>query len=445
MIFEPFTLKGVPFKNRLIRSSMGGRMAYYDGTVNEAFKRFERRFAEGGAAGIISATINVDARRWSPLEYPQISDDKFIKPLADAIRKVHELDCRYIIQIGDAGYHTQTSLFSQSADEKSSSDGFDLLYGYRNVRKAMTTTEVEDLVQQFAQAARRVRETGADGVEVTIAKGYIVHQFLNPAINRRTDRYGGSFTKRFQLVREILTEVRKQVGSDFIVGVRISGHDYNYLPLNLRLPIVRPLRDYYFGNDIDAHVTYAKWAKDLEADYLIVTNGFGFSNPKDQPGDLPVREIRMFYNSTRHLSGKAAARATLVNLLPVGLTKKVLGVGWKYREGANLADARRFREEVGLPVLANGGFQHRSAVEHALTSGSCDFVSMARALLANPDLPEVFRSGKESPDRPCTHCNRCAVRTTLFPLGCYEPRRFSSVEEMEAQILAYAAPLDDDA
>jgi 2,4-dienoyl-CoA reductase (NADPH2) len=440
MIFEPFTLRGLTFKNRLIRSSMGGRMAYYDGTVNEAFKRFERLFAEGGVGGIISATINVDPRRWSPLEYPQISHDKFIKPLADGIRKVHELDCRYIIQIGDAGYHTQTSLFSQEADEKSSSGGFDLLYGYRSVRKAMTTTEVEELVQQFGQAARRVRETGADGVEVTITKGYIVHQFLNPAINRRTDRYGGSFEKRFQLVREILTEVRKQVGADFVVGVRISGHDYNYLPLNIRLPITLPLRGYLKGNDIEAHLTYAKWARDLGSDYLLVTNGFGFSNPKDQPGDLPVEEIKMFFNSTRHLSRKAASRATLVNLLPVPITRKVLGIGWKYREGANLADARRFKEEVGLPVIANGGFQRRSSVEEALDSGSCDFVSMARSLLANPHLPEVFRSGKELPDRPCTHCNRCAVRTTLFPLGCYEPRRFDSVEEMEAQILAYAAP-----
>ena len=436
MIFEPFTLKGVTFKNRLVRSSMGGRMAYYDGTVNDAWKNFERRFAEGGVAGIISATLNVDPHRWSPLEYPQISHDRFIGPLADGIRRVHALDCRYIIQIGDPGYHTQTSLFSQPEDEKSCSGGFDFLYGYRSLRRAMTVGEVERLVEQFGQAARRVRETGADGVEVTATKGYVVHQFLNPAINRRTDRYGGSFENRFRLLREIATEVRRQVGEDLVFGVRISGNDYNYLPLNVRLPISRPLRHHFVGNRIDSYVTYARWLKDLGVDYLLVTNGYGFTNPKDQPGDFPLEEVRMFANSTRHLSRKAAVRAALLNAVPAPLAKKVLGVGWTYREAANLADARTFREQVGLPVIANGGFQHRSVVESALESGSCDLVSMARPLLANPDLPEVFRAGHEAPERPCTFCNRCAIRTTLFPLGCYEPLRYDSLEDMEKQILA---------
>jgi 2,4-dienoyl-CoA reductase (NADPH2) len=67
-------------------------------------------------------------------------------------------------------------------------------------------------------------------------------------------------------------------------------------------------------------------------------------------------------------------------------------------------------------------------------------VSMARPLLANPDLPELFRQGHEMPDRPCTFCNRHAVRTTVAPLGCYEPKRFGSVDEMEAQILAWMSP-----
>lgn len=96
-IFEPFTIKGVTFKNRLIRSSIGGRTAYYDGTVSNAWKNFELRFAQNGVAAIVSATLNVNARRWSPLEYPQISADKFIPPLRDGIAGVHAEGCRYII------------------------------------------------------------------------------------------------------------------------------------------------------------------------------------------------------------------------------------------------------------------------------------------------------------------------------------------------------------
>ncbi len=72
-------------------------------------------------------------------------------------------------------------------------------------------------------------------------------------------------------------------------------------------------------------------------------------------------------------------------------------------------------------------------------------VSMARPLLANPDLPRLFRQGKEEPERPCTFCNRCTVRTTLFPLGCYESKRFLlpdgqvNYKQMEEQIYAWSA------
>jgi 2,4-dienoyl-CoA reductase-like NADH-dependent reductase (Old Yellow Enzyme family) len=445
MIFDPFTIKGVTFKNRLLRSSMGGRLAYYDGTINGAWKNFELRLAEGGAAGLISATLNVGPRRWSPLEYPQLSNDKFIKPLADGIRRIQALDCRYIIQIGDAGYHTQTSLFSQVDDERSASSGFDLLYGYRNVRRAMTIGEVEHLVEQFGQAARRVRESGADGVEVTASKGYVLQQFLNPAINHRTDRYGGSVEGRFQLPKEVVTQARAQIGSDRLLGVRLSANDYNYHPVNIRLPLKRPFREHFKGNGIDVHLSYATWLRELGVDYLLITNGFGFTNAKEQPGDFPLAEVKMFFNSNRHLSFKSAVRASVLNAIPDAVTRRLLGVGWTYQEAANLADARRFRDEVGLPVIANGGFQHRSVVQSALDSGSCDLVSMARPLLANPDLPEVFRRGQDQPEKPCTFCNRCALRTTLFPVGCYEPRRFDSVEEMEQQILALSGRPREDA
>jgi 2,4-dienoyl-CoA reductase-like NADH-dependent reductase (Old Yellow Enzyme family) len=129
----------------------------------------------------------------------------------------------------------------------------------------------------------------------------------------------------------------------------------------------------------------------------------------------------------------------LLDGLP-GRIRRATGVGWNAEPGANLDEAAAFRREVGLPVVANGGFQRRSLVERALSSGSCDLVSMARPLLANPDLPELFREGRELPDQPCTLCNRCALRTTTGPLGCYEPRRFASQDEMEQQILAWSSP-----
>ena len=76
-----------------------------------------------------------------------------------------------------------------------------------------------------------------------------------------------------------------------------------------------------------------------------------------------------------------------------------------------------------------------SEIDAALESGKCDLIAMARPLLANPDLLSIFRKGINAPERPCTHCNRCAIATAVLPLGCYDRSRFDSQEAMEAQIL----------
>ena len=114
-LFDPVTINNVTFRSRVLRSSLGGRTSYYDGTVTPAWKNFEKRFARHPIGGIISATIDVDDRRLSPLEYPKISDDSFIAPLRDGVEAVQRLGCRYVMQLGDPGGHTQTSLFPQHA------------------------------------------------------------------------------------------------------------------------------------------------------------------------------------------------------------------------------------------------------------------------------------------------------------------------------------------
>lgn len=435
MIFDPFTINGVTFKNRILRSSMGGKSSYYDGTVNPAWQRFETRFAEHGLAALISATISVDDHRYSPLEYPKLSRDRFVAPIREGVRAVQALGCKYILQLGDPGCHTQSSLLPELADSKSASAGFDLVYGYGNRSHAMSVPEIEQVVANFASAARRVVAAGCDGLEITASKGYLIHQFLNPATNRRTDAYGGSFEKRFRLLGDIVRAVRREVGRDFLFGVRLSAVDNNHLPFNLRLPLVFPLRHYWMGNGLAENIAYGRMLKDLGIDYLHISSGFGFINPTESPGDWPADGYRLFANATRHLSLKAGVRSTLLNAIPRPILRRVFGLGWRFRPAVNLDHARAFKEAVGLPVIANGGFQERSGIESALTSGGCDLVAMARPLLANPNLIRLFEQGIEAPDRPCSHCNSCSVMTAVLPLGCYDRRRFESDSEMEEQIM----------
>jgi 2,4-dienoyl-CoA reductase (NADPH2) len=288
-----------------------------------------------------------------------------------------------------------------------------------------------------------VRETGADGVEVTASKGYLIQQFLNPAVNRRTDRYGGSVDKRFRFLEEVVVAVRKKVGADFPLGVRLSAADYNYLPLNLRLPVRFPLREWYFGNTMKENLHYAHKLKALGVDYLHIDKGYGFINPKGNPGSFPVREIRQFYNATRHLSFKSKVRSILANSVPEFILSPLINIGWKDTPAISADEAQRFRAETGLPVIANGGFQDRRIIEQTLEAGKADLIAMARPLLANVDLVRLFKQGIDLPEKPCTHCNRCPVRTANFPLGCYDLSRFSSQTEMEAQIMEWSAASDE--
>jgi len=236
-IFTPFTINNVEFKNRILRSSVGGRMSNYDATFTDVWKNFEKRFADGGLSAIISTTFQVNKDRVSPLQYPSIADQRFVPYLKKFISGVKKdsPDCRYIVQIGDPGYTTYMSLFSKEQDSRSSSSGFDLGFGYNNTRTAMSNAEIEKAISDFADAAERVKAAGADGLEITATKGYLIHQFLNPAINRRTDDWGGSVDNRFRFLQRIVKAVRERVGRDYLFGVRLSAADFNHSPLQISL------------------------------------------------------------------------------------------------------------------------------------------------------------------------------------------------------------------
>src|SRR5262249_48349776 len=99
-------------------------------------------------------------------------------------------------------------------------------------------------------------------------------------------------------------------------------------------------------------------------------------------------------------------------------------------EGMNEDDAAKIKQASGLPVICVGGWQTAGRIREALDSGHCDVVSIARGLLANPDLVHRFAAGQNAPEKPCTYCNKCAVNALLHPLACWEESRFQSREQM---------------
>jgi 2,4-dienoyl-CoA reductase (NADPH2) len=99
-------------------------------------------------------------------------------------------------------------------------------------------------------------------------------------------------------------------------------------------------------------------------------------------------------------------------------------------EGMNQSDAAKIKAASGLPVICVGGWQTAGPIREALHAGRCDVISIARGLLANPDLVQRFAQGHDAPEKPCTYCNKCAFNALAHPLACYEEARFESREQM---------------
>src|SRR5439155_27341399 len=177
------------------------------------------------------------------------------------------------------------------------------------------------------------------------------------------------------------------------------------------------------------------------ADAIHVSAGSTFPHPLNPAGGLPLREVWANYDGLIS-SGVHAFRNYLLYRTP--LVNRLMQWRWERPadevEGANLGDARTIKAAVSIPVLCTGGFQTASVVRRALADGDCDAVTIARPLVANPDLLERWRAGEDRPARPCSFCNKCLFNLLENPLGCYDERRYDSREQMLAEIYSVYDP-----
>ena len=431
-IFRPLTINNLTFKNRIVRSSLGGRADYYDGSMSEARIAWERRFARGGVAAIISSNSGIRADGAAVPGYATIDHDRTIPSWRRLVQEVHAFDCRYIIQLHFSG--RQRDLARKEfldTPPPGATDRPDLLYGLRSRR--MSIPEIHELVQAYAAAARRAREAGADGIEIVACNGYILHQFLSSAINDRTDEYNGDLRARARLTLEVLQAVRAAVGRDFFVSMKLSGRDEHNA---YTAPLVREV-----GNTLADTMTLSRWLADAGLDAIHLSQGDSFPHPLIPAGRLPTDDSRRVFAALFYEGSRAPLTFLLLQFAPL---RRLFEWNWGRRmpfkrggvllpdkiEGMNQDDAASIKQASGLPVICVGGWQTAGRIRSALSAGHCDVVSIARGLLANPDLVHRFADGQDQPERPCTYCNKCAVNALLYPLACWEEARFDSREQM---------------
>jgi 2,4-dienoyl-CoA reductase-like NADH-dependent reductase (Old Yellow Enzyme family) len=275
----------------------------------------------------------------------------------------------------------------------------DFLYGYRQTIEDLSQDEIRALPGHFAAAARRAREAGFDGVELHFAHAYTLASFLS-VTNPRKDAYGGSFENRLRLPLEVIAAVREEAGRDFVVGCRYLGSED-----------IRAEDGTIGGNDLAEAQAIGVRLCEAGLDFLSVSRGGKFDDA------LQPKIGEAAYPYTGHSGhtciprGKHDAYGLSVPLA-AGIRAAVRAAGFT------------------VPVVASGKIAWFDQAEAILQGGHADLVGMARALLADPDLPRKWKQADDERVRVCVFCPFCeeedhrhrTVTCTLWPKGSGGPR-----------------------
>jgi len=286
-----------------------------------------------------------------------ISSDEYIPGFRRLVRAVHGEGGKIVIQLNHAGRKTSSSV-TGSAIVGPSALPFP---GKMEIPKELTVSEIHEIVEAFGEGAFRVKETGADGVEIHMSHGYLINQFLSPFSNKRSDAYGGTLERRMKMAIEVLSAVRNRVGDHFPILCRISADEY----------IEGGLR-------VEEAIEIAKALEANGADALHVS-ACGATGFFDIPSDVPP---------------------------------------YYAEEGVFAHLAQRIKTAVDLPVIAVGRIRTAQVAERILMAGGADLTAMGRALVADPHLPRKVLEGRSEEIIPCISCNRCVQSARRGELRC---------------------------
>jgi len=365
-LLSPGKIGAMELKNRIAVTAMGVSLSEEDASAGEKLIAYHEEQAKGGAGLIILGATGVSwpvgGVAW---QQTAISDDRFIPGLRELADRVHAHGAKIAAQLHHGGLNANYAyqlwghpLWTPSIPpppKGSFTDYFlpEEMAAMANMKmpelKVIEQPDIDLLVEQFGQGARRAKQAGLDGVEIHGAHGYILSAFLSPAVNTRTDGYGGSPENRARLLREVIAEVRKQVGPDFPVWVKLD------------------LRE------------------------------------EGRENGLTIEDA-LFNARICEQAGADAITATAYH--EVGEAKLHSQSHTPHTDGLNLPGVARLKEAVSIPVIGSGRIEPELG-DQTIGKGEIDFVSMGRKLLADPHLPRKLAEGRRDDVRPCIYCYTC--------------------------------------
>lgn len=324
-LFEPGQIGGLHLKNRLFMAPMVRNWGTPEGCSTPRYLAHIERVARGGVGAIILEASYVSPEGKGFSRQLGVHDDVIIAPLRELVEAARRHGARIGVQLYHAGRQTHAAI---TGSQPVGASDLPCPLG-QEATHALSEAEIAVLVRRFAEAARRCVAAGCDFVELHGAHGYLITQFLSPFSNTRTDGYGGSPERRFRFLREVFEAVRAATGPEFPITVRLSGDEM--------VP---------GGLEIEDTVQIARWLEALGAAAIHVSAANYASYAK---GGM--------------ISPMSVPDAPLANL------------------------AERVREAVAVPVIAVNKIRTPERAERMLAEGVCDFIALARPLLADPYWP----------------------------------------------------------
>ncbi len=354
LLFTPLPIRSMTLPNRIVLPAMVTRLSGEDGMVNDDIRARYVRYAKGGAGLIVVEAMAVHQSKSGPLL--RISSDDFAPGLADLAKRCHDAGPGMVVP--------QIIHFLKISRS-----------GWRQTVDMLSLQEIDDIVDAYGTAAARARACGFDGVELHMAHAYTLSSFLS-RLNPRRDAYGGTLENRLRLPVRVLERVRASVGDDFPVGIRFLGEECirnGYTPVEAGPIAVRLARS--------------------GADYISLSAGGKFEDARHIPGE-PL------YPYTGYSGDRCMPGST-------------------YPDGANLYIPEAVRACVraaGLetPIVAAGKIGSLELAEKVIARGQGDLIGMARALLADPDLPKKWQRGREETVVRCVYGNVCKALDENF-------------------------------
>lgn len=351
-LLRPLRIKHLTIRNRIMSTAHAAAHAE-DGKPKERYQLYHEEKAKGGIGLTMfggSASVELDSPA-TPWRQIAVSDDSIVPHFRELAERVHRHGAALMCQLTHMGRRTRWDVehwlpaIAPSPVREPA---------HRSFPKAMEEEDIRRVVRAYGRAARRCKEGGLDGCELMCAGQHLIDQFWSPSINRRTDAYGGSLENRMRFGLEVLEEVRKQVGDDFIVGLRMTGDEL--------------LEEGLAPDDcVEIARTFAGGGM---IDFLNVFGG--------QPRD--------------HMS--------IANLM----------AGMAYPVAPYLHLASAVRAEVDVPVFHATRINDLATAARAVEEGHVDMVGMTRGHLADPHLAKKLIEGRAEDIRECVGANYCIDR-----------------------------------